>query len=339
MRLTLLLSLALTLPAAADEPFTFRRPCMGTIWTLKIYTEKEETARAAADAAFARVEELNGILSDYLPESQLSRLSATAGTGKPATVTGDLMTVLALSQEAAAESDGVFDITLGPCVQLWRHAKKSGRLPSEEELKAARAASGWQSLILDREKGTALLTKPGMKLDAGGIAKGYAQDEAMKVMRDKFRISSALIDAGGSPLVSGRPPGRDGWNVQLAKTRDDDPEVILRVENACVDTSGDLNQFVEIDGVRYSHIIDKHTGLGMVDSTQATVVAASATLADWLATALCVMGPDAGIAFVRKSHPGIPVRIARHAANGILTVSETPEFSALVLKSGKARPP
>lgn len=320
------------LPCAADEAFTFRRPCMGTVWTVKLHAADESAGQTAANAAFARVEELNGILSDYLKESELSRLSATAGSGKPMTVTGDLFRALALSREAATESGGVFDITIGPCVQLWRTARKTRRLPSAEELAAARAATGWESLVLDDNARTALLKKPGMKLDPGGIAKGFAQDEAMKVLREKFHITSALIDAGGSPLVSARPPGREGWVIQLAKSRDEDPELLLRVEDVCVDTSGDLNQFVEIDGRRYSHIIDKETGLGMVDSTLATVVVRSATLADWLSTALCVMGPEKGIAFIARTHPEAQARIARRGDDGTLTVKETPGFAALVVK-------
>jgi thiamine biosynthesis lipoprotein len=211
---------------------------------------------------------------------------------------------------------------------LWRTAKKTRRLPSPEELKSARAATGWEALVLDKSAGTALLKKSGMKLDAGGIAKGFAQDEAMKVLRDRFHIASALIDCG-SPFVSGRPPGRDGWNVEIAKTGEDEPDLILKVENACVDTSGDLNQFVEIEGRRYSHIIDKDTGLGLVESTQATVVAPNAALADWLSTALCVMGPEKSMEYMRKHHPDLQARIARREKDGSLTVKETAGFSAL----------
>ena len=143
---------------------------------------------------------------------------------------------------------------------------------------------------------------------------------------------SISVLLGGSPVVSGRPPAREGWVVQLAKIRDDDPEVLLRVENACVDTSGDLNQFVEIEGRRYSHIIDKETGLGMVHSTLATVVDPSAALADWLSTALCVMGPDKGIAYMARNHPGAQARIVRREDDGTLTVKETPRFAALLVK-------
>jgi FAD:protein FMN transferase len=321
--------------AAAQEAHTFRQPCMGTVWTLKLYAPDAAAAEKAAKAAFARIEALNATLSDYLPQSELSRLSATAGTGKQVTVTGDLLAVLQLSQKAAAESGGAFDITIGPCVQLWRSAKKSRRLPEPAALAAAQAATGWESLLLDSAAGTVQLKKPGMKLDLGGIAKGYAQDEALALLRSQFHITSALLDAGGAVAVTGKPPGREGWNVQVAKPQADGAELILRVENACVATSGDLHQSVEIGGVRYSHLIDKTTGLGMTRPVQATVVAASAVQADWLATTLCLMEPDRGMAFLAKHHPAVQARISTRDGETPAVVKETAGFAALLLPEKK----
>ena len=328
--------LALTLPAPADEPFIFRRPCMGTVWTIKLHAAEEKAAHAAADAAFARVAELDAILSDYKKDSQLSRLSATAGRGASVTVTGDLLTVLTLSQQAAAESGGIFDITVGPCVQLWRTAKKSRRLPAPADLAAARAATGHTLLLLDPKAGTAQLKAPGMLLDCGGIAKGYAQDEAMKVLREKHRITSALIDAGGGILVSARPPGREAWHIEVKPARDGAAPALLKVENTSVATSGDLYQSVEIEGRRYSHIIDQTTGLGMTQSTQATVVAPGGALADWLATTLCLMGPEQGLAWLKEKHPEASARIVRTEKNGPV-VRETDGFAALLAPNSSAR--
>lgn len=325
---------AIALPCLAGEPRTFRRPCMGTVWTLTISGLEQPAAAEAAKAAFARIEALDAILSDYKPESALSRLSATAGSAAPVPVTGDLLTVLALSQQAAAESGGVFDITIGPCVQLWRTARNSSRLPAPSDLAAARAATGREHLVLDEKAGTAWLKAPGMKLDAGGIAKGYAQDEAMKLLREKFGVASALIDAGGGVLVSGRPPGRAAWHIEIAKTADSGPPSVLRVENAAVATSGDLFQSVEIEGRRYSHIIDKATGLGQTESTQATVVAPRAALADWLATTLCLMGPEQGLAWLQEKHPECQARVTRAGKNGPVQ-KETAGFAALLLPPPK----
>ncbi len=329
--------LAAGLPVSAQQvsDFTFRRPCMGTVWRLKLYAEDEDAAKEAAEAAFARVEALNAVLSDYLQESELSRLSATAGTGKPMTVSGDLLAVLRLSQAAAVESGGVFDITIGPCVQLWRKSRKSHTLPSPEDIQSARQSTGWESLALDETARTALLKKPGMRLDTGGIAKGFAQDEALMLLRTKFNITSALLDAGGAVAVTGKPPGRDGWNVQLGKTTDSDPDIVLLVENTCVATSGDLRQSVEIDGVGYSHIIDKTTGLGMIRPTQASVVAGLAVDADRLATTLCLMGPEKGIEWLITHHPKAEARVLAKGGDGASVVRETAGFSKLILQSGK----
>jgi FAD:protein FMN transferase len=336
-RITLHAALLL-LPTAAvaqQEAHTFRRPCMGTVWTLKLYATDAAAAEKAADAAFARVEALNATLSDYLPESELNRLSATAGTGKPMTVTGDLLAVLRLSQTAAAESGGVFDITVGPCVQLWRTAKKSRRLPEPAAIAAAQSATGWESLVLDPATQSALLKKPDMKLDLGGIAKGYAQDEALTLLRTKYQITSALLDAGGAVAVTGKPPGRDAWNVQVAKPQADAADLILRVENTCVATSGDLHQAVEIAGVRYSHIIDKSTGLGMTRPVQATVVTASAAQADWLATSLCLLGPEKGLEFLSKRYPSVQARISARDGDAPAVVKETAGFASLILPEKK----
>ena len=307
---------------------------MGTVWTIKLFAADQKAADTAAETAFARIEQLNTILSDYNKDSQLSRLSATAGSGKTVPIAGDLLAVLTLSQKAAEESGGVFDITIGPCVQLWRAAKKTRRLPTAETLAAARASTGWEHLLLDTRAGTALLKKPGMLLDTGGIAKGYAQDEAMKLLREKHGISSAMIDAGGGILVSGRPPGREAWNIEVTKTSDDDPSPILSVENLSVATSGDLHQTVEIDGRHYSHIIDKTTGLGMTTSVQATVVAPNAALADWLATTLCLMGPEKGLAWLKEKHPETQARVVQAGDSGPI-IKTSAGFERLTLKPVK----
>jgi thiamine biosynthesis lipoprotein len=173
-----------------------------------------------------------------------------------------------------------------------------------------------------------------MLLDAGGIAKGFAQDEAMKVLREKHGITSALIDAGGGILVSGHPPGRTGWHIAVAKTSEEDPAPVLSVENLAVATSGDLHQTVEIDGRRYSHLIDKTTGLGMTTSVQATVVVANGTLADWLATTLCLMGPEKGIPWLKEKHPGARARVVQAGECGVKT-KETDGFERLTLKPVK----
>lgn len=322
---------------AADPPvFTFQEPHMGTLWTLKCAAPDEARAQAAAKDVFARIAALDKSLSDYDPVSELSRLSATAGSGRAITVSGDLFTMLALSQRAAAESDGLFDITIGPCVQLWRTSKKTRRLPPDDALATARAATGWQHLVLDESARTALLQKPNMRLDLGGIAKGWAQDEALRVLKEKHSLTSAMLDAGGAVATLAPPPGRDAWHVALQKMSPDDPgpAMVLRVKEAAVATAGDLHQYVRIGDRSFSHIIDPATGLGMETRDLATVVAPGATLADTLDTICCLLGPDKAIEFLSAKHPDVHARISRVDTAGTLTVRETPGFAALVVKPG-----
>ena len=304
---------------------------MGTMWTLKIHAPDEAAAKAAATAAFTRISGLNAEMSDYLPESGLSRLSATAGSGEAITVRGDLLSVLRQATAAAEESSGAFDITVGPCVQLWRAAKKTRRLPAPDTLAAARAACGWRGMAWSQEDTAVTLTKKDMRLDLGGIAKGWAQDAAMQVLKD-HHISSALIDAGGGVLVSGPPPGRESWGVALARFAGEEKDSVLAVKDGAVATSGDLQQSVRINGVRYSHIIDPTTGLGMTKPVQVTVVAPGGALADWLATAVCVMGPERGIPWLEKTHPEAQARAGQLSEDGSLTVRETPGFAKLLSK-------
>ncbi len=315
----------------AEAPFTFQETHMGTLWTLKLYASDQEKAGAAARAAFGRIAEIDAIMSDYKPDSELSRLSATAGSGMAVAVRGDLLSVLSLSAAAAAESTGAFDITIGPCVQLWRSSRKSRQLPEPELLAAARAATGWQAMHI--KDSTVTLAKPGMKLDLGGIAKGWAQDAALSLVKEKHGITAAMLDAGGGVLVSGHPPDRAFWGVALAPFSDEQEEgrAVLLLKDAAVATSGDLFQSVSINGQRYSHIIDPATGLGMTRPVQVSIVAPTGALADWLATAVCVMGPEKGIEWLRKTHPQVEAR-AGMAVDGKVVIKETSGFADLLSK-------
>jgi thiamine biosynthesis lipoprotein len=291
--------------------FSWEEPHMGTLWTIKVPAASREAAEPAVRKAFARIAELNACLSDYLPDSELSRLSATAGSGRPVAVSNDLWNVLFFAQQASATCAGLFDVTLGPCTALWRRSRRQQKLPEPDKLQAARAASSWKFLGLDDAKRTALLVRPGMKLDAGGIAKGYAQDEAFRVLTS-HGISSALINAGGEAGTSAPPPGRPAWSVELTPAvPSEGPPEVAAVSDAFVATSGDLHQFTEINGARYSHIIDPATGLGMHERAHAIVIAPSGMRADVVATVLCLLGPDQSLPWLAQHHPDIEARITR----------------------------
>ncbi|HJT31742.1 MAG TPA: FAD:protein FMN transferase [Pirellulales bacterium] len=290
----------------ATEPtelrrFEFQQTHMGAPVKITLYASDERSANRAADAAFARFAELDEIMSDYKPESELSKLSRTAGAGRTVAVSDDLWKVLDRSQQLSEASQGAFDITVGPYVRLWRRARRSKEFPSRERLEEARRAVGYKHLRLDRQRHTAELLAPGMRLDLGGIATGYAVDEALAVLA-RQGVTRALIDASGDIGAGDPPPGEDGWKIGIAPLDPaGPPSRYLRLRNAAVTTSGDAFQHVVIDGRRYSHIVDPSTGLGLTEPSSASVVAADCITADSLATTACVMGPRRGLKLIERT--------------------------------------
>ena len=274
---------------------------MGVRARIVLYAEDEAAAQQASTAAFDRVAVLEDIMSDYRPTSELNRLCSKAG-GPPTRVSPELFFILAKSQELAGRSDGAFDVTVGPMVKLWRTARKSGILPTPAERIAAKRLVGRRKMTIDPKGSTVRLAVPGMKLDLGGIAKGYACDEAIRTLKEQG-IGSALVEMGGDIVVSKAPPGTDGWEIEVAgKT--------MELANKAVSSSGDTEQFVVIGGKRYSHIVDPRTCFGLTDRIAVTVVAPTGIMSDGLATAISVLGEAKGRALL-KSYPGVQAYIRR----------------------------
>ena len=287
-----LLSLSLTFVtvAGAAEKFSFERPLMGTKFSVVCYAESREVAEKAAAAAFLNAEEVTQVASDYLPESELSLL-ASRPVGKPIPISPLLYGLLDFSRRLAEATKGAFDPTLGPLTNLWRETRANRTLPDAEKLKAARASVGWQYFTLDPKSRTITLHRANMAFDLGGVAKGYAADLMLEALAEAG-ISQALITAGGDIRLGAAPPGREGWIVAIKTFDLSGNDEILTLSNAAVSTSGDLHQSVEIDGVKYSHILDPTTGLGLTRRIAASVIADNAKLSDALATAASVLGPD-----------------------------------------------
>src|SRR5439155_11093445 len=326
---------ALTVACAsriAAEPrlarFEFSQAHTGTLFRIILYAPSAATARAASDAAFRRIAELDDIMTDYNPTSELMQLCARAG-GPPVAVSEDLFRVLAAAQDLAGRSGGAFDVTVGPVVRLWRRARRRHELPDPDRLAKALELVGYQELRLDPKQRTAQLLKPGMLLDVGGIAKGYAADEALATLK-RYGIESALVAGGGDIALGSPPPGKRGWRIAIAplEPQAGRPAARSRIENpkskiqnlllrdAAVSTSGDAEQHVEIAGVRYSHIVNPKTGMSLTGGSSVTIVARNCTTSDGLATAASVLGrarglvlvnatPGAGLLFVKETEGGI----------------------------------
>jgi thiamine biosynthesis lipoprotein len=299
--------LLLAVPGPAQPPckFVFQQPEMGSLFAVQLCaTDSLAAARAAAEA-FALADSLNARFSDYLPHSELNRLARAAGTGRWVPLSPDLFAVLQQSKTAWQRSWGTFDVTVGRLTRLWRQSRKSHRLPPPDTLRRARATVGMAHLRLDPRTRAARLDRPGVGLDLGGIGKGYAARAMLALLRSRG-FPNALVDAAGNLAAGEAPPlrgqGVAGWRVavQLPAAGERLIERLLSVQNRGVSTSGDLFQFVEIGGRRYSHIVSPRTGLGLTSRRQVTVLAPDAATADWLSTACCLLPVEKALALLKR---------------------------------------
>jgi len=266
----------------------FEKDCMGAKFVVLIDEDDRSKARKGATAAFKEGERLNRALSDYESSSELTRFSESSRTGKKFALSRDLFEVLRHSQGLAKETEGYFDVTIGPLSRLWRIARFQQKRPPEDKLAAALRRVGYQSLSLSAEDRSGTLRTPGMVLDLGGIAKGFAADKMLETLKRKG-LGRCLINAGGDLVLGAPPRGAPGWRVEIGGLQHPDLPV-LHLSNLAVATSGDIEQFVVVDGKRYSHLIDPGTGLGLTTQCQVTVLASTGMEADSLASAFPVMG-------------------------------------------------
>jgi thiamine biosynthesis lipoprotein len=282
------------------ERFEFTQPHMGTTFAIVLYGENAGAARRAAAAAFERIASIDGRLTDYRDDSE-AMVAAREAVGRPVRVSDDLYRVLSSAVDMSASTACAFDVTVGPLTRVWRRARRQGELPDPTEIAAARAVTGCGLVRLDRRSHTVTFERAGMRLDFGGIAKGYAADRALDVLR-REGVSQALVAAGGDVAVGNPPAGARGWRVAIAPFAERvpaaTPEVLLAHRG--ISTSGDAEQWVTIDGVRYSHILDPRTGQPLTGHRQVTVVARDATTSDMLATAVSVLGPSKGLQLVDR---------------------------------------
>jgi FAD:protein FMN transferase len=308
-----------TAPSYAADPalirYAFTEPHMGTEFKIILYATDQSAADKASKAAFQRIADLDLIMSDYRATSELMRLCQKAG-GDPVKVSDDLFFVLSKAEDVSKLSEGAFDVTVGPIVKLWRLSFRTQKMPDKEKLAKALDLVGYQKVHFDAKGKTVKLDKAGMQLDLGGIAKGYAADEALTVL-EKHGIARALVAASGDIAVSGPPPDAEGWTVAIAPldVAKDKPAKSLLLHDAAVSTSGDAEKYVEIDGKRYSHIVDPRTGLGLTQRMSVTVIARHGVTADSMTKIVCVMGPEKGMALIDKAD-GVAAFMVRKTGKG-----------------------
>lgn len=286
-----LIFVAVTLSACSSKQYYSKSEfLMGTV--IKITC----TDQQAIDAAFKEIKRVESILSKFKPESEVSKLNKE-GTLK---VGPDLLYVLKRAKELYRESDGAFDVTVAPLIDVWKTAIKNKNLPTNEEIEKAKNLVGFENVSIDEEKSIITFLKKGVTIDLGGIAKGYAVDQAIKKLRE-IGIKSCLIDAGGDVYCLGSKRG-EPWQIGIQHPRKKGELIdIIRIKDRAVATSGDYEQMFVIDNKRYCHIINPKTGYPSESGIMAvTVIASYCINADALATSIFVLGEKKGMDLIHK---------------------------------------
>jgi len=276
--------------------FELTAPAMGSHIDFVVFAPSELQAKRAIDAGLAEIERLSKVLSNYDANSEISKL-CSAPTGQWTPLSLDLAAVLEHSRRWHKLSDGKFDITVGPLTQLWRTNRKQKQLPTAAEIAETKSRCGWNAVNLQfaaNEQGlsftNASLSKSNMILDLSGLAVGYIVDAAFDKMA-ATGVRSILINAGGDIRVGDAPPGTEGWRIMIAGLGKQSPPLsMMRVSNCAVTTSGDLNQYIEVEGRRYSHFIEPQSGEPIERRQSVTALAATTVDADAGATALAILG-------------------------------------------------
>jgi thiamine biosynthesis lipoprotein len=271
--------------------YSFTESKMGAPFTIIFYSNDSVQAASIAKRCFVLVDSFNFIFSDYIDSSELSKLSKSAGLNSlPVSLSPAMYDILIQSKKAFELSEGAFDITMGPLSKLWRKARRQHQFPADSTVKRIRNLIGFDKLVFDTLNKTIRLTQEGMQLDLGGIAQGYVAQKVINFLHTQG-VNNALVNASGDIVVSEAPINKDGWvvGVNIPEKTAELLNQKLLLKNRVITTSGDAYQYIEKDGIRYSHIINPASGYGVTFQRNVTVIAADGTTADWLATACSIL--------------------------------------------------
>jgi len=289
---------------------------MGTLVKITAVARSESIAQAAATAGFAEIHRLEELLSTWIPTSELSRVNAAAGV-LPASVSPETMTVVQGAIQVAEMTEGGFNIAIGPAVDAW-NVIEGRRIPTESELEALRPLVDLPSVHVDVLARTIFLEKAGMRIDVGGIGKGYAADQAVMAMK-QTGASAGVVALSGDIKTFGKLPGERKFPVGIQHPRKEG-EVLafIDLEDEAISTAGDYERFFERDGIRYHHILDPKTLQPARGCQSVTIIAKQGILADGLDTGIFVMGSDRGMELVEQL-PDVEAMIVGHDGRVLLS--------------------
>jgi thiamine biosynthesis lipoprotein len=293
-------------PARADEPaaaaatkLIHTDKAMGTVVSVTLWSADEEGAARAAQEVFAEFRRLDALMTTWTPDSEVSKINAAAGSGKPVAVGAEVFAVIARAQEISKRSRGIFDITVGAYAGLWKFDQDmDGTLPDPAEVARRKRLVNWKDVILDKKRRTVRLRRAGMKITLGGIAKGYAVDRAAALLRSAG-YHDFILQAGGDMFVSGSK-GATPWVVGVRDPRGPREQsfAIAPIRDRAFSTSGDYERGFVKDGVRYHHILDPRTGQPARATRSVTVYAVDAFTADAWSKVLFILGAEAAMPLV-----------------------------------------
>ncbi len=266
---------------------------MGTVVEITVQHKDATAARKVIQDTFDEGKRIENLLSIYKKGSEISMVNLKAGL-EEVKVSGDSLYLIEKALYYSELSDGAFDITVGPLIELWGFNGGKRKVPRKSTIKKALALINYRKVTINREKSTVKLEKPGMKIDLGAIAKGYAVDRMIAVLENKG-IKEAIVNAGGDIYALGNPAGKGGWEIGIRNPRKRSEIIdVIKLKDKAIATSGDYEQFFFAAGRRYSHIMDPRTGLPASGVVSVTVIAQTAMAADALSTTLFVLGKEEG---------------------------------------------
>ena len=301
-------------PAKTVEAYEITFPAMGTMLAFQSFSDDEAKVAKVYKEAQQEIERLVDILSDYSSESETVLLSQKDKVGQWQDVSPELWEVLQVCDAWNRRTDGAFDASVGQLSILWRKARKTKTVPTQAEIDEALKHCGWQHIEFDKDKHRIQLKLAGLRLDFGAMGKGYVIDKAYEYLAG-HGLPCSLVRAGGDLRCGTAPPDRQGWPIEIGRLSDSEQPIRFHLSNAAVSSSGDLYQYLEVAGVRRSHVLDPRTGLGVPGPRMVTVIASTSTEADAADTALCVL-PDDRALQIARALGNIKVRIVTIEASG-----------------------
>jgi thiamine biosynthesis lipoprotein len=297
---TALLLLLLSCSPTQEKLYKETRTSMYTIVSITVSSDSEEKAKTAIDRAFNELDKLAKLLNFYAEDSEISMINKNAGE-KPVKVSPETLEIIDKALYVSENTEGAFDITVGPVVRLWDFQNKV--LPDEKLIKEKLKLVGYKNVIVDKEKSTVFLKTKGVQIDLGGIIKGYAADKAVEILK-KNGIKSGIVAIAGDIKVFGKKPDNGLWNVGIQnprqKGKNDEILATIELSDMAISTSGDYVRFFMKDGKRYHHLLNPKTGYPAYGCRSVTVIARDGVFADGFATGIFVLGHQKGMDVLKK---------------------------------------